>query len=214
MKGRWLRVVGVAKASKYSSLVEPKKPFFYVPARQSRLGTVVLIRATLPPAEVARLLLRETHALDGNLSPGEVLSMREQVDRMTWTQRAAMKLLGIFGGLALLLGAVGLYGVMSYSVSQSTRELGLRMALGARGTDLLRTVMSEGMLLTVAGVTLGAGTALLLTRLLGDLLYKTSPRDAWAFGIAFAVITLVSLAACFVPAYRASRTDPVRALRA
>ena len=139
--------------------------------------------------------------------------MRQQVDRITWTQGAAMKLLAIFGGLALLLCAVGLYGVMSYSVSQGSRELGLRMALGARGVDLLRIVMSEGMLLMAAGTAVGALAALSLTRLLGDLLYRTSPLDPLAFTIAFAMIALVSLAACFVPAYRASQTDPVRALR-
>ena len=139
--------------------------------------------------------------------------MREQMDRVTWTQRAAMKLLAIFGGLALLLCAVGLYGVMAYSVSQGTRELGLRMALGARGVDLLRSLISEGIVLMAAGMTLGAVAALSLTRLLGDLLYQTSPRDPLAFGVALVVITLVSLTACFVPAYRASQTDPVRALR-
>ena len=124
-----------------------------------------------------------------------------------------MKLLAIFGGLALLLCAVGLYGVMAYSVSQGIREFGLRMALGARSLDLLRIAMSEGILLMAVGVTFGAVAALSVTRLLGDLLYKTSPRDPLAFALAFEVITLVSLAACFVPAYRTSQTDPVRPLR-
>ena len=213
MKGRWLRVVGVAKASKHSNLVEQKKPFFYVPMRQSAGGDELSVRSALPPKTVAKLLFREIQRLDANLAPDEVLPMREQMDRVTWTQRAAMKLLAIFGGLALLLCAVGLYGVMAYSVSQGTRELGLRMALGARGVDLLRSVISEGIVLMAAGMTLGAMAALSLTRLLGDLLYQTSPRDPLAFGVALVVITLVSLAACFVPAYRASQTDPVRALR-
>jgi predicted permease len=213
MKGLWLRVVGVAKASKHSNLVEQKKPFFYVPMRQSGGGDELFVRTALPPKTVAKLLFREIQRLDANLAPDEVLSMREQMDRITWTKRAAMKLLAIFGGLALLLCAVGLYGVMAYSVSQGTRELGLRMALGARGVDLLRSVISEGIVLMAAGVTLGAVAALSLTRLLGDLLYQTSPRDPLAFAVALAVITLVSLAACFVPAYRAAQTDPVRALR-
>jgi predicted permease len=213
MNGRWLRIVGLAKAARYSSLTETRKPFFYVPLRQGRRGNILFVRAGLPPAAVAQLLVREIHSMDSNLALSEVLGMREQVDRMTWTQRAAMKLLAIFGGLALMLAGVGLYGVMAYSVSQSTRELGLRMALGARGVDLMRIVMSEGALLSAAGGIAGAAASLALTRLLGDLLYKTSPRDPVAFGAAFAVIALVSLAACFVPAYRASRTDPVRALR-
>ena len=213
VNGRWLQVVGVAKMSKYRNLVETAKPFFYVPMRQSQRGVALFIRSALAPDSVARLLVREIHTLDANLAPGEVLTMREQVDRMSWTERAAMTLLSIFGGLALVLAAVGLYGVMSYAVSQGTRELGLRMALGARAPDLLRLVMSHGVTLTLAGALLGAGAALSLTRLLGDLLYKTSPRDPLAFGAAFLVMTLASLAACFLPAWKATRTDPVRALR-
>src|SRR5436305_2730889 len=103
-----------------------------------------------------------------------IRTMREQVDVKSDAQTVALTLLGIFGGLALVLAAVGLYGVMSYAVSQSTRELGLRMALGARASDLLRLVISHGVVLILAGVSLGAGAALSLTRLLGDLLYKTS----------------------------------------
>jgi predicted lysophospholipase L1 biosynthesis ABC-type transport system permease subunit len=213
VKGRWLQVIGVAKLSKYQNLVEPAKPFFYVPMRQSQRGSALFARSTLPADVVARLLTREIHALDANLSPGEAITMREQVDRMSWTQRAAMRLLSIFGGLALVLAAVGLYGVMSYAVSQSTRELALRMALGARASDLFRLVMSQGVILMLAGALLGAGAALTLTRLLGNLLYKTSPRDPLAFGAAFFVIALASLAACFLPAWKATRTDPVRALR-
>jgi len=213
VQGRWIQIVGVAKASKYRTLAEPAKPFFYVPLRQSRRGSVVFLRTALAPDVAAKLLAREMRRLDPSILPSEVLRMREQVDRMTWTQRAALKLLGVFGALALGLAAIGLYGVMSYSVSQNARELGLRMALGASPVDVLRMVVSNGLLLTVAGLTLGAAAALLLTRLLGDLLYKTSPRDPLAFAAAFAVIALASLAAFFVPAYRASQTDPAVVLR-
>jgi len=118
----------------------------------------------------------------------------------------------IFGAMALFLAAIGLYAMMSYAVSQSTRELGLRMALGARVTDLLRLVMSRGLVLTAGGVLLGAIVALGLTRLMGNLLYKVSPRDPLAFGVAFVVMTIVALIACFLPAWRATRIDPVRAL--
>jgi putative ABC transport system permease protein len=102
---------------------------------------------------------------------------------------------------------------MSYTVSQSTHELGLRMALGARASDLLKLVMLQGLALTAGGVALGAVVALGATRLLGYLLYKVSPRDPLAFGAAFAVMMVAALAACFLPAWRAARTDPVRALR-
>jgi predicted permease len=212
VQGRWLHVIGVAKLAKYQNLAEPAKPFFYVPMRQSRRGATVFVRSTLQADAVARLLAREIHALDENLTPGEAITMREQVDRMSWTQRAAMTLLSIFAGLALLLAAVGLYGVMSYAVSQSSRELALRMALGAQPSDVSRLVLSHGVMLTLGGALLGTVAALSLTRLLGDLLYKTSPRDPLAFGAAFVVMAVASLAACFLPAWKATRTDPVRAL--
>jgi ABC-type antimicrobial peptide transport system permease subunit len=158
-------------------------------------------------------LAREVHALDGNLSLFEVITLQEQVDRSTSPQKVAVTLVGVLGGLAVLLAAIGLYGVMSYAVSQSTRELGLRMALGADASNLLRLVMSRGLALTAGGMLLGAAVALGLTRLLSNMLYKVSPRDPVAFGSAFAVMTLASLVACFLPAWRATRTDPARVLR-
>jgi putative ABC transport system permease protein len=142
-----------------------------------------------------------------------VITMREQVNRRTWSERAAVTLLGIFGGIALLLSGIGLYSVMSYAVSQSTRELGLRMALGATGSDLLRVVMVQGMRVTFAGICVGGIVALGATRLMGDLLYKTSPRDPVSFATAFITLAVAALAACLLPAWRAMRTDPVRALR-
>jgi len=139
--------------------------------------------------------------------------MQEQVDRTTAVQRIAVMMLGVFGGLALLLATIGLYGVLSYTVSQRTRELGLRMALGAGTSNVLGLVMSHGLALTAGGVVLGTAAALSLTRLMGNLLYKVSPRDPLAFGSAFVVMAIAALAACFLPAWRAARTDPVRALR-
>src|SRR4029077_18586585 len=120
----------------------------------------------------------------------EMITLQDQVDRSTSPQLVAVTLVGVLSGLALLLSAVGLYGVMSYTVSQSTRELGLRMALGAGAANLLRLVMSRGLLLTGGGVVLGAVAALCLTRLLGNLLYHVSPRDPLAFASALIVMTL------------------------
>jgi putative ABC transport system permease protein len=214
VQGQWRQVVGVAKVSKYQSVRENPKPFFYVPLRQNfSVGAALNIRTRLPAETIAAALAREVHALDANLAPYEVITLQEQMDRSTSPQRVAVTLLGVLGGLALLLATVGLYAVMSYTVSQSTRELGLRMALGARASDLLRLVMSHGLALTAGGVVLGAAAALGLTRLLGYLLYQVSPRDPLAFGAAFVVMTIASLTACFLPAWRATRTDPARALR-
>ncbi len=214
VKNRWMQVVGVAKDSKYESVREKPKPFFYVPLRQNfSRGADLFIRTPISAETMARALAREVHALDGNLALYEVITLQEQVDRSTSAQMVAVTLVGVLGGLALLLAAIGLYGVMSYAVSQSTRELGLRMALGAGASSLLKLVMSRGLALTAGGVALGAAVALGLTRLLGNLLYKVSPRDPLAFGSAFMVMTIASLAACFLPAWRATRTDPARALR-
>ncbi len=214
VKGRWMRVVGVAKDSKYQSVRETPKPFFYVPWRQNfSVGGGLYVRTPLSPETMATALAREVHALDGNLAPYEMITMQEQVDRSTSPQKVAVTLVGVLGGLALLLAAIGLYGVMSYAVSQSARELGLRMALGADASNVWRLVMSRGLALIALGVLIGAAAALGLTWLMGNLLYKVSPRDPLAFGAAFAVMTIAALAACFLPAWRATRTDPARALR-
>jgi predicted permease len=214
VKGRWMRVVGVAKDSKYQSVRETPKPFFYVPWRQNfTVGGGLYVRTPLSPETMAAALAREVHALDGNLAPYEMITMQEQVDRSTSPQLVAVTLVGVLGALALLLAAIGLYGVMSYTVSQSTRELGLRMALGADASNVLRLVMSQGLTLMFGGVLLGAAVALGLTRLMGNMLYRVSPRYPLAFGGAFAVMTVAALAACCLPALRATRTDPARALR-
>lgn len=212
--GRPMRVVGISRTAKYRSLLETAKPFFYVPLRQNPSAVANLfIRTARDAGSLATPLLREIRELDGNLAVGEIITMRAQVERSTAAQRIAVTLLGVFGVLALLLAAVGLYGVMSHAVSQGSRELGLRMALGADAPTLLRLVLSRGFRLTAAGLALGLAAALGLTRLLGYLLYEVSPRDPLAFGSALLVMSIAAFAACLLPAWRAARTDPVRALR-
>jgi predicted permease len=215
LNGRWLQVVGVAKSSKYRNLPETPQPLFYVPIRQTPpvFGQGLIIRTSLGPEAMTRALTREVQAIDDNVAPGELITIREQVERTTSAQRVGVTLLAAFGGVALLLAAIGLYGVMSYAVSQSTRELGLRMALGAGGSTLLRLVMSRGLALTAAGVGLGAVATLSMTRLIAGLLYRVSPRDPHAYAAALAVMVVAAIAACLLPAWRATRTDPVRALR-
>jgi len=214
MKGRWARVVGVAADSKYESLRETATPFFYVPLRQDFVKEPGLnIRTTQPLQSTAAALLREVHALDENLALYEMITLQEQVNRAASPQLVAVTLVSTLVGLALLLAAVGLYGVMSYAVAQSRRELGLRMALGADASNLLRLVMSRGLRLTAAGILFGIITALVLTRLLGQLLYRVSPYDPALFGAAFFAMTVIAISACLLPAWRAARTDPARALR-
>jgi predicted permease len=214
VKGRWMRVVGIAKNAKYRNLLETPVPFFYVPLRQNFTSqAVLLIRTAQSPASLAPTLAREVHALDGSLSPGEILTMREQVRRTTASQRIAVTMLSMFGGVALALAAIGLYGVMSSTVSQSRREIAVRMAIGAAESDVLRLVMSRGLLLTATGMAIGAAVALGVTRLMGYLLYQVSPRDPLTFGSALLVTAVCGIAASFLPAWRATRIDPLRVLR-
>lgn len=214
VKDKWMQIVGVAKNANYRNKLEVPMPFFYVPVRQNFfVQNALLIRTRESPAAIMNALAREVHALDPNLAPGVAYRLQEQVDRMSYTQRLAVTLLAIFGAIALFLAAIGLYAVMSYTVSQNTRELGLRMALGADVSDLIRLVMSRGLLLTAGGISIGMAAALTFTRLMTNLLYKVSPRDPLAFGLASVIMTIVAGTACFLPAWRATRIDPVRALR-
>ena len=214
VKNRWMEIVGVARHSHYRTKLETPKPFFYVPLRQNfAVQGGLILRTRESTAAITAALAYEVHALDPNLAPVPAITMQEHVDRGTYTQRLAVTLLAILGGLALLLAAIGLYAVMSYIVSQNTRELALRMALGAQTADLLRWVMSRGLVLTVAGLMTGIAAALALTRLIGGRLYQVSPHDPTAFWSAFLILSTVALLACLLPALRATRIDPARALR-
>src|ERR1043166_8631047 len=211
VRNKWLQIVGVAKVINYENKTEQPKTFFYVPMRQNfSKNSALLVRTRETPAALSGALAREMHALDPNLAPTAPFRVQEQVDRKGYTQRLAATLVGIFGAMALFLAAIGLYAVMSYSVSQSTRELGMRIALGADARDILRLVLSRGLRLTVAGIFIGGVAALLLTRLMGDVLYKVSPRDPIAFFSALSILVVVALLACLLPARRATRIDPVR----
>ena len=210
-------VVGIAKDSKYSSFVEFPQPFLYVCAGQVPLVNAdLVIRTSQSSGTVSSELLREVRSLDSGLGMGEVVPMREHMNRTALaSQQIVVALLTIFAAMALSLAAVGLYGVMSYSVSQSKREIGLRMALGAGASHLFRVVMSHGLALSFGGIVLGSISAFALTRFIamGSLLYEVNPLDPGAFVLASLVMILISVAACLLPAWKASRTNPVQALR-
>ena len=214
--GTWMQVVGTAGDIKYRSLTEQPAMLVYIPLAQRPSSATTLFVRTLPGgtnAGVTVALRAAIRAIDPDVSPYEFISMREQVNRWTSGQRITVSLLMLFGGVALFLAALGLYGVISYTVSQSTRELGLRLALGAAPMQLLMLVMASGLRLTCAGIALGVAIALGTTRLLGDLLFRVGPRDPAVFAVAIAVMGLAATVACVVPAWRASRLDPMRALR-
>ena len=211
---RWTHVIGVARDIRFESLLDPPAPLFYVPLSQNFApGFSAFINSSRPLAEVGPAVRRAIRSLDPSLAAYNVLPMRDVAQRSTSPQRIAVTLIGICGALAVLLAAIGLYGAMSYVVSQSTRELGLRMALGAVPAAVLRLVLRRGLSVTTAGLAAGAAAALGTTRLLGDLLYGVGPRDPGAFVAALLVMLGTTLAACLVPGVRAARTDIVKALR-
>src|SRR5437660_7635212 len=171
------RIVGwklsaLQKNANYRTKLEPPGPFFYVPLRQNfGVQNSLLLRTREKPGAIMNALAREVHALDPNLAPWPASPLQKQIDEKSYSQRLAVTLVSIFGGMALFLAAIGLYAVMSYSVSQGTRELGLRMALGAGTRDLLRLVALRGLRLTTAGIVIGAIAAVFLTSLMGNLLF-------------------------------------------
>jgi ABC-type antimicrobial peptide transport system permease subunit len=140
-------------------------------------------------------------------------SEEESVARSIANQRFSMALLGVFAALALLLASVGVYGVLSYLVGQRRQEIGVRMALGARGADVLRLVLSDGARMTLVGIGIGVVAAVILTRLMASMLYGVAPTDPLTFAIVALFLSGVALLACYIPARRASRVDPVIALR-
>jgi hypothetical protein len=211
---RWMEIVGVAKLSRYRTNMEKPQPFFYVPLRQNfAVQGSLFIRTWLSPAAMMTALANQVHELDPNLAPQAPITMAEHLTRMSYRERLPVTLLIIFGGIALLLAAIGLYGVMSYAVSQSRREIGLRMALGANPSDLLRLVISRGILLTAGGIIIGAIAAFGLSHLVTSQLYGISPHDPIAFLSALLIMAVVALLACFFPAWRAMHIDPADVLR-
>jgi predicted permease len=214
LEGQWLRVVGVAASAKYHTLLEASRPFFYVPLRQHFTPTTTLhLRTAASAAALAPMLVREIHRLDPNVSPSALITMREQIERTTTAHRVAVTMLVAFGSLALVLAAIGLYGVMASTVAQSRRELALRMALGAEPADLVRLVLTNGLELTAAGIVVGTVAGLRVTPLLGYLLYGVGPRDPMAYVSAVLIVAVASILACVVPGWRATRTQSLHALR-
>jgi ABC-type antimicrobial peptide transport system permease subunit len=156
---------------------------------------------------------RHVHALDGGLAMFQAQTVEQVLDDNTQDAGIQAFLLGTFATLALLLAVVGLYGVMSYLVAQRTREIGIRMALGAQASSVLNMVMREGLRLSIVGVVLGVAAAIGLTRLMATALYGVRPTDPITYAAMAIVLTVVTLSACWIPARRATKVDPIEALR-
>ncbi|MEJ7576815.1 MAG: ABC transporter permease [Pyrinomonadaceae bacterium] len=209
-----IEVVGVVKDGKYETLGEGARPFIYLPFAQRYFGAMTLhIRTTGDPATVFAALRRETQNLDPNLPLTNVMPMTEAIGFSLIPLRMAATIVGVLGLFGLALAAVGIYGVIAYSVTQRTKEIGIRIALGAQTGDVLGIILRQGLMLTVIGVCLGVAGAFVLTRYLASLLYGVSAIDPLVFiGIAL-VLAAVALLASYVPARRAAKIDPMVALR-
>jgi putative ABC transport system permease protein len=213
-KGPWLEIVGIAADSKLMSISESPAGNIYLPVLQNHeTGMTLLVRSGRDPALLAPAVTREVHALENNLPTADARSLARLLDVSLYASRAATWALAIFGSLALLLASLGLYGVMSYAVARRAKEIGLRMALGARGSDVLRQVLREGMLLVILGVGCGIALAAGSTRLLETFLFGVSSLDALTFVATPLLLAAVGLAACYAPARRATRMDPMSVLR-
>ena len=213
--GRIKTVIGVAKNGKYRSLNESPKPFFYLPYRQGvwDLNLGICVRAAGDPAMLAGVLQRELHALDPRVEIWTTLPMTDYIKAAFVAPALASRLLSWLGAVALILAAIGVYGVMAYVVSQRTQEFGVRIALGADAGDVLRLVLKEGLALASVGIAAGLVLALTVTRLLATFLYGVSPFDALTFVGVPALLASVTLFACWLPAKKATQVDPIEALR-
>jgi predicted permease len=214
-RGPFAEVVGVAKDIKSGSLEEDAQPYLYGAATQKYQSAMSLVvRTQGDPRQMVESVRAQVLDLDGKLVVSEIRTLEEQVSRSLYPSRIAAWLLGVYGALALALAAVGLYGMLSYSVVQRTHEIGVRMALGARQGDVVRLILKEGMRLVGYGMLIGVALAFGVTRVLASVVYGVSITDPAVFGVVILTLAAVSLVASYIPARRGTRVAPVIALRA
>ncbi|HMZ18054.1 MAG TPA: ABC transporter permease, partial [Blastocatellia bacterium] len=210
----WETIVGVVGNVKYTGLDADDSPTMYVPyttpgwASWSR-SMYLVVRTTGAPSSLASALRREVNALDGDLPLTNVRAMEQVIHESVAEPRFRTSLLGLFAAVALLLAGIGIYGVISYAVTERRHEIGIRMALGAQRGDVMRLVVKQGMLLAGVGIAIGLAASLALTRLMKTLLFGVSATDPLTFGGIALLLALVALAACWIPARRATKVDPM-----
>jgi predicted permease len=214
--GGLVEIVGMVKDAKTTTIREQTPRTFYIPFLQDQSSwreTDFEVRTTVDPTSVTAGIRRELQTIDPNLPIFRIRTLSNQVDESLGQERLITTLASLFAALALLLSSLGLYGVMTYSVAQSTHEIGIRMALGARRSDVLGLVVRNGMVLTAVGVALGLLGAFSLTRLISSLLFDVTATDPLTFMAVSIFLGLVALVACYIPARRATKVDPLVALR-
>ncbi len=214
--GEWFTIVGVAKDSKYHRVTENPQPYFYIPIRQifrPEYGLTFHVRTSGAIGESIAALRREADAIDPAITIFDAQSMIEYISASLFGAKITANLLSLLSGIGLLLAAMGLYGVMAYSVAQRTREFGVRVAMGARPSDILRLILRESTKLTLVGTAAGLILAAASTQIVAHQIYSVSPLDPLTFGGVGLVLLAVAFAASYVPAHRAAKVDPMVALR-
>ena len=207
-------IVGIVRDVKLAGLEAAPEPAYYLPASQAPLEDMtILLRTTVDPLTVVGPLRQAVWSIDPNQPISDISTLAQVVDDNIAQRRLNMLLMGLFGGLAMLLSAVGIYGLLSQAVTQRTQEMGIRIALGAGVGDVLKLVLRQGMTLALAGEAIGLVGAFVLSRLIRGLLFGVTPNDATTFIAVAGVLALVALLACYVPARRATKVDPLVALR-
>jgi putative ABC transport system permease protein len=210
----WMTIVGIVGNVKSDGFDQPDQPHLYFNIFQNpSKALAIYLKTDVAPLALTQAVREQIHAEDRDLPVFGETTMAQIAAESMSRRKFTMQLIGLFGILALLLAGVGIYGVIAYSVTQRTREIGIRVALGASRSAILRWVLKQGMILTVAGIAVGLIGAFLLTRLLRSLLFGIGPTDILTYGVLAILLTLVALIACYVPARRATKVDPLIALR-
>ena len=211
---QFAEVVGVVRNSKEKGLTADPRPALYLPLLQNYTPALTLhVRTATPSQTLLAAVRREAQSLDPTLPLYNLGTLAQQKDGSLYTERLAAALLTLFGLLAMSLAAVGIYGVLSYAVTERTREMGIRLSLGASPRDLLGLIVGQGITLTLIGLVIGVGASFALTRLIAKLLFGVSATDPLTFIVIPLLLTGVALLACWIPARRATRIDPLVALR-
>jgi putative ABC transport system permease protein len=207
-------IVGIVSDVNHFGLTKDPRPTMYYPHAQSPArGMSLVVRMAGNPLALTSTIRKQVSTLDQNLALSNVMTLEELVRSSIAEPRFTLLLLGAFATVALVLSAIGVYGVVSYSVSQRSHEIGVRLALGAQVLDVLKLVIGQGMMLVLGGVGVGLVAAFALSRVMSTLLYGVSPRDLMIFGATSVILSGVALGACFIPARRATRLDPMESLR-
>ena len=210
----WMTIVGVVGSVKQYDLENEARVTMYFPAAQAMGGSMYLVaRTSIAPSSLAATIASEVRSMDPNIPIFDVKTMEQRVVESLARRRFAMLALGTFAGFALLLAVIGIYGVISYSVAQRTSEIGIRLALGARQTDVLRLILSDGFTLALIGIAVGLVLSFAVTRFLSTLLFGVRATDVFTFSALSILLVVVSLLACYLPARRATKVDPLVALR-